>query len=145
MLSADQATAFVHDAVPALGRFGLQVQELEPGRVRLTLPFEGNGNHMGTMYAGALFAIAELPGGLLPLSLVPQGVVPIMKELTIRFLSPARGEVYLTAELDPGLVQRLAAQARDTGRAEFTLDLQVTDSRGRAVAATTGHYQLRPA
>jgi thioesterase domain-containing protein len=144
MLSADEATAFVHEAVPALARFGLQVQDLQPGRVRLSLPFEGNGNHMGTMYAGALFAIAELPGGLLPLSLVPQGVVPIMQEFTIRFLSPARGEVYVTAELDPDLVQRLAAQARDTGRAAFTLDLQVTDRAGRVVAATSGHYQLRP-
>lgn len=144
MISAEEATAFVHEAVPALGRFGLQVQHLQPGRVRLSLPLEGNGNHMGTMYAGALFAIAELPGGLLPLSLVPQGVVPIMQEFTIRFLAPARSEVYVTAELDPDLVQRLAAQARETGRAAFTLDLQVTDHEGRAVAATTGHYQLRP-
>jgi thioesterase domain-containing protein len=143
MISAEEATAFVHDAVPALQRFGLRVQDLQPGKVRLSMPFEGNRNHMGTMYAGALFAIAELPGGLLPMSLVPEGVVPIMKELTIRFLSPARGDVWLTAQIDPAELQRLIDQARTEGRAEFTLDLHVTDSDGRAIAASTGNYQLR--
>ncbi len=145
MMSPEEATALVHAAVPSLRGFNLQVRELQPGRVRLFLPFEGNGNHMGTMYAGALFAIAELPGGLLPLSLVPQGVVPILKELTIRFLQPARGDVELTAELDPDLVHRLAERAQRDGRAEFTLSLEVTDGSGHPVAASSGTYLLQPA
>lgn len=144
MLNPDQATAFVHEAVPALARYGLRVTRLEPGRAELSMPFEGNGNHMGTMYAGALFAVAELPGGLLPMSLAPEGVVPVMKELTIRFLRPATSAVTVTAELAPERVLELAEQARTTGRAEFTLDLSVIDAAGTTVAATTGHYQLRP-
>jgi len=145
MTTPEQATDFVHAAVPAIGRFGLQVTAIEPGRVALSMPFEGNGNHMGTMYAGALFAIAELPGGLLPLSVLEGQVVPILKQLTIRFARPARGTVTLEAAIDPGRLRELAAQALADGRAEFDLELQVTDAEGEVVAISHGTYQLRPA
>lgn len=142
--TAEQATALVHAAVPALERFGLEVVEIDTGRVRLRMPFAGNGNHMGTMYAGALFAVAELPGGLLPLNLLQGGaVVPILKELTIRFVRPARGDVWVEAVVDPDTLRALAQQAVETGRAEFVLDLQVIDQEAHVVAESTGTYQLR--
>ncbi len=145
MMSADQATALVHAAVPALGRFGLRVAEILPGRVALTMPLEGNANHMGTMYAGALFAIAELPGGLLPLAALPEGIVPIMKHMTIDFVRPARGPVHVAAELDPAQMATLTDQVHNEGRAEFVLELAVTDDSGTVVAQTRGTYQLRAA
>src|ERR1700752_1903692 len=38
-----------------VGRTGLVVEELKRGYVRCRMPYAGNGNHIGTMYAGALF------------------------------------------------------------------------------------------
>lgn len=35
-----------------------------PGSTTLRMPIEGNGNHVGTMHAGALFTLAEVPGGV---------------------------------------------------------------------------------
>ena len=59
-ITPQMATDFVHQVVPAIGRLGVTVEAVAPGSVTLRVPIEGNANHMGTMYAGALFALAEL-------------------------------------------------------------------------------------
>lgn len=143
-ITPEQATAFVHQLVPAVGRLGVTVDCVEPGAVRLRVPIEGNGNHMGTMYAGALFALMELPGGLLPLGILdPALYTPIVTGVEIRFLAAARTDVTLTARMDPSELKALGARADETGRADFTLELQGEDADGRAVVSSTGHYQLR--
>ena len=60
-ITPQMATDFVHQVVPAIGRLGVTVEAVAPGSVTLRVPIEGNANHMGTMYAGALFALAEAP------------------------------------------------------------------------------------
>ena len=40
-------------------RKSFKIETLEPGRVVCRMPIEGNTNHIGTMYAGALFTCAE--------------------------------------------------------------------------------------
>jgi len=144
-LTPEQATAFVHQAVPAIGRLGVVVDELGPGEVRLRVPIEGNGNHLGTMYAGALFGLCELPGGLLPLGVLdPTKYTPIVTAVDIRFLAAARTDVTLVATVDPERMRALGEQADREGRAEFTLDLHGEDATGRTVVRSTAHYQLRP-
>ena len=139
------ATEFVHQSVPAIGRLGVVVEEIGAGSVVLRVPIAGNANHMGTMYAGALFTLMELPGGLLPLgTLDPTKYTPIVTEVEIRFLAAARTDVTLSAEMDPDELHRLAAQADETGRADFTLELEGLDTAGRVVVRSTAHYQLRP-
>jgi hypothetical protein len=44
-------------------RMGLRVMDLISGYVKLMAPLRGNENHIGSMYAGALFTLAEMPGG----------------------------------------------------------------------------------
>jgi acyl-coenzyme A thioesterase PaaI-like protein len=139
------ATDFVHQAVPAIGRLGVVVEAISPGSVDLRLPIEGNANHIGTMYAGALFALAELPGGLIPLAvLTPGRYTPIVTALEIRFLAAARTDVTLSARMDPQELRALREQVDAEGQAEFTLDLVGQDANGRTVITSTGHYQLRP-
>lgn len=144
-LTADTATDLLHTTIPAVGRLGIVVERIGPGEVTLRVPIEGNTNHFGTMYAGALFAIAELPGGLIPLLVLGPGThTPIVTDLQVRFLAPARTDVTLTARMDPAEVAALAAQADAEGRADFTLELEGRDADGRTVVATRGQYQLRP-
>lgn len=139
------ATAFVHRSVPAMARSGLVVEAIEPGFVRLLMPLEKNRNHIGTMYAGALFAIAELPGGVLPLSVLGGGFVPIVTHVDIDFLRAARSDVRLEARMEPALLQRLAAEAQLNGKATFELDLTILDDSETCVATAHGVYQLRSA
>ncbi len=140
------ATDFVHHAVPAIGRLGVLVDAISPGSVLLRVPIEGNANHMGTMYAGALFALAELPGGLLPLAVLEPGrYTPIVTGVEVQFLAPARTDVTLSARMDPDQLRALAEQADAEGLARFTLDLQGLDAHGRTVITSRADYQLRPA
>ncbi len=139
------ATDFVHQAVPAIGRLGVVVEAISPGAVDLRLPIEGNANHMGTMYAGALFALAELPGGLIPLAvLTPGRYTPIVTAMEIQFLAAARTDVTLSARMDPQELRALRDEVDAEGQAEFSLELVGQDANGRTVITSTGHYQLRP-
>ena len=54
------------------------------------MPLKPNKNHIGTMYAGALFTLAEMPGGVLFLSSFDnKAFFPIVKELTMKFVKQA--------------------------------------------------------
>lgn len=144
-ISPEQATAFVHQTVPAIGRIGVRVLSAEPGRVELVVPLEGNANHFGTMYAGALFALVELPGGLLPLAVLdPAKYTPIVTAVEIQFVAAARSDVRLTASLEPDVLGELAEHADSQGRAEFVLELRGEDEDGRTVVTSRATYQLRP-
>ena len=72
-----------------LSNMGLKVLSLEPNRVKLMLPMKGNENHLGILWAGALFTLAEVPGGILVYSTFDTAkFYPIVKEMNIKFLKP---------------------------------------------------------
>jgi thioesterase domain-containing protein len=125
-------------------RSGLKAEVLEPGHVRLCMPLAGNQNHIGSMYAGALFTLAEIPGGALFLtSFDAQRFYPIVKEMNLRFRRPATGDIRVEASLADTEIQRLQKQATEEGKAEYVLELQLTDDSGEVVAQSRGLYQLR--
>lgn len=130
--------------VPAAHAMGVVVVEAAPGRAAATVPLEGNGNHFGVMYAGVLFTVAEVLGGVLALASFDAGsYYPLVKELRITFARPARSQVRACAELSAAEVARVAAQARERGKADFDLEATVTDADGQVVATTCGRYQVR--
>jgi len=144
-LTASTATQVMHQAIPATGRLGIVVERIGDGEVGMRVPIEGNANHLGTMYAGVLFSIAELPGGLIPLVFLEPGrYTPIVTDMHVRFLAPARTDVTLDARIDPAELSALALRADEEGRAEFTLELEGQDAGGRTVISTRADYQLRP-
>jgi thioesterase domain-containing protein len=125
-------------------RSGLKAEVLEPGHVRLRMPLAGNQNHIGSMYAGALFTLAEIPGGALFLtSFDAQRFYPIIKAMNLRFRRPATGDIRVEARLAAEEIQRLQKQVTEQGKAEYCLELQLTDDGGEVVAESSGLYQLR--
>ncbi len=133
----EQGIAFVQ-------RAGLTVESLERGRVVCRMPFAGNGNHIGTMYAGALFTLAEIPGGALFLtSFDSRRFYPVVKALNLKFLKPAKGDVRVEAQLDEARIVAIEAEAATQGKAEFTLSLELRDGAGTVVAVSEGIYQIR--
>ena len=50
----------IEQGIPFAGRTEVEVMVMEPGYVKLKMPLKPNLNHVGTMYAGALFTLAEL-------------------------------------------------------------------------------------
>lgn len=135
-------------SVPILEAMGIRVVEVRPGFAAAELPPEPNVNHFGVTYAGSLFSVAEMLGGVLSLVTFDfegemSGYVPIVKESTIRFRRPALGVVRATASLSDDEVARVRQDALATGRGEFVLEASLTDEHGEVVASTVGTYQVR--
>ncbi|MFV3308618.1 YiiD C-terminal domain-containing protein [Pseudomonas sp. NY15181] len=125
-------------------RTGLKAEVLEPGHVRLRMPLKGNENHIHNMYAGALFTVAELPGGVLMMtSFDARRFYPIVKEAGLRFLRPAASDITVDARLSEDEIRRIGEEATNNGKADFVLDLQLKDEGGTVVAESHAVYQLR--
>ena len=144
ILPTEQLKVMIETGIPFFQRMGLAVVALEPGYVKLRVPIGGNENHVGTVYAGALFTVAEVPGGALFYSLFDaETYYPILKELTIRFVKPATTDVTFEMVLEASEQQRIAAEVAAGGKADFILEGEVRDAAGQTVAISRGHYQAR--
>ena len=141
---AEIARQFTEDKIAFVKRMNLKAEVLEAGFVRLRMPLAGNENHIGSMYAGALFTLAEIPGGALFLtSFDASKFYPIVKEMNLRFRRPATGDIVVEARLSAEEIERLQSEAQANGKAEYVLELQLTDGSGEVVALSRGIYQLR--
>jgi hypothetical protein len=140
----DMFNAVIEAAVPQMFALGIRVVELRAGQVVGTAPIAGNGNHFGSMYAGTLFGLSEMLGGaLFAPSFDSERFYPVVKSMEIAYLRPALTDVRATASLDLETITRLRHEAEDRGRAEFGLEVVITDAQGQPVAKTSATYQIR--
>lgn len=143
-LPLEIARQLAEEQIAFVKRSGLKAEVLEPGHVRLCMPLAGNQNHIGSMYAGALFTLAEIPGGALFItSFDTARYFPIIKEMNLRFRRPATGDIRVDAQLSAQAVEELQNEAATQGKAEFQLRLQLTSESGEVVAESYALYQLR--
>jgi acyl-coenzyme A thioesterase PaaI-like protein len=136
--------AKVRNLIPLFEYMDLEVLEADGGRAAARIPIEPNGNHFGVMYAGALFSVAEMLGGIIGwTSLAMDGFVPLVKDLQITFTRPAATAVIAATSLSPEEIERVRAEASERGKADFVLVTDVTDENGVVVASTSATYQIR--
>lgn len=140
----EELTAGVRAMIPIMGAMELTVVDARRGHAAAEIPAGPNVNHFGAMYAGSLFTVAEMLGGVLGFNTFDlDGFVPIVKSLEIKFLKPASTRVRAAASLNEDEIARIEADARANGKAEFVLTAEITDEAGTVVAATEGVYQVR--
>ena len=126
---------------PFVERAGLEVLHVERGRAVLRLPFEPNINHVGMVYAGALFTVAEVPGGVLFASAFDlTRFYPIVGDMKVRFASPARTPVLVDARMAGDEIDRVTAELEAKGKAKWVLTQDVVDEAGTVVATTEATY-----
>ena len=143
-IPVEMARAFTEEKIDFVKRSGLKTEILQPGHVRLRMPLQGNQNHIGSMYAGALFTLAEIPGGALFLtSFDVQRFYPVIKEINLRFRRPASSDILVEASLSTDEIRRIEDEAERLGKAEYRLELQLCDASGEVVAQSNALYQLR--
>ncbi|MET3963609.1 acyl-coenzyme A thioesterase PaaI-like protein [Marmoricola sp. OAE513] len=138
-----EATAGVHAVVPILGAMGLEVLEATPGSAAARIPSGPNVNHFGVAYAGSLFSVAEMLGGIIGGFFDVSGAVPLVKRLEIDFTRPAMTAATARTTLSEEERARVQAEATENGKSNFELLTEVTDEDGTVVAKTHGFYQLR--
>lgn len=127
-----------------LRRMGVKVLKMEPNRVQLMAPISGNENHLGTMYAGALFSVAEAPGGVLFYTTFDlSSFYPIVKDVKIWFLRPATTDVTVEISMDVDESRRLTLEAQEKGKVDFQMEAEIKNTRGEVVAVTNSIYQIR--
>ena len=140
----DRLTQGNWDTIPFLERTKIVIEHAERGFVRARMPFAPNVNHVGMMYAGALFTLAESPGGTLFLTTLDmKRFYPIVKDLQIRFRRPAMTDITAEMRMSDEDAERVSAEAEANGKADFLLEVELKDESGEVVALSQNLYQLR--
>jgi thioesterase domain-containing protein len=140
----EQLTAGVRAMIPIFEAMEVTVVEAGRGRAAATIPPAPNVNHFGAMYAGSLFTVGEMLGGVLGFNTFDlDGFIPLVKSLEIKFLKPATSTVTARTTLSEDEIARVEAEARENGKAEFVLTAELTDEAGTVVSVTEGVYQVR--
>lgn len=134
----------VVDLVEPIKRTGIQVVALRDRYAKLLMPLEGNVNHVGMMYAGSLFTLGEIAGGAIHMvSFDMTKLVPIVKEVKIRFRRPAITDVTMEVSLDAEEASRIESEALEKGKADYQLRLELMDAGGEVVSVVSGTWQVR--
>jgi thioesterase domain-containing protein len=127
--------------IPIIGHMGLEVLHAERGRAVMRLPFEPNINHVGMVYAGSIFTLAEVPGGILFSGAFDVSrFYPIVGDMSVRFVQPAMTSLLVDARMSDDEIDRVSTELDDKGKAKWVLDQEVVDSRGQVVATTSATY-----
>ena len=135
----------LEQVIPRAFDMGIRFTLMQPGQVRASVPFEGNGNHFGVIYAGVTFTLAEVLGGAMHWATFDASThYPLVKNLSIEFLAPGTGPLSASASLSAEEIERMKAVAATGAKVPFVLESEVVGEDGTVVARTRGDYQLRP-
>ncbi len=141
----EMVNAGLEQLVPRAHQMGVRFVELRPGYVRAELPFDGNGNHFGTVYAGVIFTLAEVLGGALHFATFdPSTHYPLVRAMSIDFVAAGRGALSASTTLDDETIARVKDEAGAGGKPRFELRATVVGADATVVATTVGDYQIRP-
>jgi acyl-coenzyme A thioesterase PaaI-like protein len=131
-------------SVPFISRTGIKALKLDTDGICIMMPLEPNINHIGIMYAGALWTLSESMGGAVYQAyLAVEGTFPIVKGLNIKFLRPAATDITCEYKMDPAEASRIVDACEKNGKANFDIALELKDAKGNVVAVTEGFYQVR--
>ena len=108
----------------------------EDGGLLVTLPAGPQyTNHLGTVHASALLAVAEAGSGAFLVRHLGSGdeFVPVVRRLEARFRKPASGPVSARAAVPPDEVVRWSQELADRGRVSASVPVEVVDTAGVVV------------
>jgi len=99
-------------------------------------------NHLGTVHASALVAVAEAGSGAFLVRHLGTrvGLVPVVRRLESKFRKPASGGVWARAAVAPDEVARWSAELASRGRVSATVPVEVVDTAGSVVLSTVVYW-----
>jgi acyl-coenzyme A thioesterase PaaI-like protein len=97
------------------------------------------GNHLGTVHASALLAVAEAGSGAFLLQRLggAAGFVPVVRRLDAKFRKPATGRVSARAVVGDDEVARWSSELAGRGRVSAAVPVEVVDGAGVIVLSAT--------
>ena len=89
-------------------------------------------NHLGTVHAGALLALAEASSGEFmarEFGDLAAGVVPVVRRVEARFRRPARGAVHARGRLEASTRETFLSTLAQKGRAGLEVQVELIDDQ----------------
>jgi len=119
-------------SIDTLKNMGLRVLEQSPNVLKIAMPADGNRNHLGGVYAGAIFTLAEFPFGIMCISRFGmQEIVPVVGEVTIRFLAPASGDLFVELTIPDQEWDEIERETKAHGKFKIVKEIEVKDDTGK--------------
>ena len=90
-------------------------------------------NHLGTVHAGALLALAEATSGdylIKELQGIGFDVLPVVRRVEAKFRKPANGAIYSTVNIAPEKKEEFVSMLTTKGRALLEIPVDVHDENG---------------
>lgn len=144
MLDAESISNGLNAMVPPLGKANFAVLLAEPGKVRCTMPLEGNNNHLGSVYAGMLFSFAEAAAGAFLLATVDVSSIKIMvRGGRIEYHRLALTDVFADVTYDQNRLAAVMNEVAQEGKAFFEFPVEIRDNNGDKVATAVFDYRFR--
>jgi thioesterase domain-containing protein len=135
---------YLETAIKIIEKMGMRILEFQKHSVKIILPKELNINHIGTVYAGSLFSLADYAGGVLFYSSFDiKKYYPVLKEVTIAFKKPGTTDITCEASMSPAQVEQIKSITDETGKADWVLDLELKDTKGDICSIVHGIFQMR--
>jgi thioesterase domain-containing protein len=120
--------------IPFVSHVGIEEQTSD--RLQLSLTQQVH-NHVGTMHAAALFALAETQSGVFLQQLFPEygvdEVMPLLRGSIVKYRSPATTTISATASVELEAQEKFLSQFERRGRAGITVNVKLSDSEGTVV------------
>ncbi|OGW39649.1 MAG: hypothetical protein A2010_01500 [Nitrospirae bacterium GWD2_57_9] len=119
-------------ALPFNRFLGLEPAETDSGFL-VTLPGSPHfTNHLNTVHASALFAVAEAGSGAFLLETLGNvsGYVPVVRRMDSKFRKPVKGRIWARASAAPGSLEQAMNDLNAKGRALINVSVEVVDENG---------------
>ncbi len=135
---------YLEKAIKIIEKMGMRILDFKKQSVKIMLPKEPNINHIGTVYAGSLFSLADFAAGVLFYSAFDlRKYYPVLKELTITFKRPATTDITVETAMTTEQAEALKKTTDETGKADWTLNLEAKDEEGKVCCIARADLQMR--
>jgi thioesterase domain-containing protein len=135
---------YLEKAIKIVDKMGMRILDFKKHSVKIMLPKEPNVNHVGTVYAGSLFSLADFAGGVLFYSAFDiRKYYPLLKQVTITFKRPATTDITIEASMAPEQAEGIKKITDETGKADWALDLEPRDEQGNVCCIAHATFQMR--
>ena len=135
---------YLEKAIKIIEKMGMRILDFQKYSVKIVLPKEQNVNHIGTIYAGSLFSLADYAGGVLFYATFDmKKYYPVLKEVTITFKKPGTTDITCEASMSPAQAEQIKSITDETGKADWVLDLELKDEKGDVCSIVHGIFQMR--
>ncbi len=142
----DTAARTARARVPFAAHAMVETLEAPAGLGRARIPHAPElTNHVQSVHAGALFTLAETASGAAMVGAfhdIMGQVRPLVRQSEIRYLKVARGIIAAEARLGEP-TQSIRNRLDAAGRADFTVEVALTDAANQTVAEVSVTWNLR--